>query len=95
RARFESALSYLNNELEQHVVARTAQLAETNEALVAEVAKRSQAVAALSESQHLLQSIVDNSQAAVYVKNLDGRYILINRRFQEIARVERAAILGR
>jgi PAS domain S-box-containing protein len=50
---------------------------------------------ALHESQQLLQAINDNSQAVVYVKDLDGRYLLVNRRFEEIFHLHRDAILGR
>jgi PAS domain S-box-containing protein len=43
----------------------------------------------------LLQAIVDQSPVAVHVKDLDGRYLLVNRRFEELHRVRAADILGR
>ena len=43
----------------------------------------------MQDSQQLLQAIVDNSQAVLYVKDLDGRYLLVNRRFEEIFRLAR------
>ena len=43
----------------------------------------------------MLRSIIDNSPAVVYVKHLDGRYLLVNRRFEEIFQLSQDAILGR
>jgi PAS domain S-box-containing protein len=64
-------------------------------AFVRDITERARAEAALRESQQLLQAIIDNSQAVIYVKDLDGRYLLVNRRFEEIFHLRRDAILGR
>ena len=87
-ARSAEALRAANEELEQRVLDRTAQLQSTNETLEGEIAAR-------QESQKLLQAIIDNSEAVVYVKDLDGRYLLVNRRFEEIFLLARGSILGR
>ena len=87
-ARSAQALRAANEELEQRVLDRTAQLQSTNETLQAEIAAR-------HESQQLLQAVIDNSQAVVYVKDLDGRYLLVNRRFEQIFLLDRGMILGR
>jgi PAS domain S-box-containing protein len=87
-ARSTEALRIANEELEQRVLDRTVQLQSANETLQAEIEAR-------RESQQLLQAIIDNSQAVVYVKDLDGRYLLVNRRFEEIFRLARDTILGR
>jgi PAS domain S-box-containing protein len=64
-------------------------------AFVRDITERVRAEATLRESQQLLQAIVDNSQAVIYVKDLDGRYLLVNRRYEEIFRLNREVILGR
>jgi PAS domain S-box-containing protein len=87
-ARSAEALRLANEELEQRVLDRTAQLQSVNETLHAQVAAR-------RESQQLLQAIIDNSQTVVYVKDLDGRFQLVNRQFEQIFRLPRAEILGR
>jgi len=87
-ARSAEALRLANEELEQRVLDRTAQLQSANETLQGEIAAR-------HESQQLLQAIIDNSPAVVYVKDLEGRFLLVNRRFEEIFHLERKAILGR
>ena len=45
-------------------------------------------------SEHLL-ALCDNSTTCIYVKDADGRYLLVNRRFEEIFHVSRADFLGR
>lgn len=49
----------------------------------------------LRESRNLLQSIIDNSPAVIYVKDPEGRYLLVNRRFEAIFRINKDQILGR
>jgi PAS domain S-box-containing protein len=43
-----------------------------------DITKRLEARRALAEKQSFLQSIIDNSSALIYVKDLEGRYILGN-----------------
>jgi len=42
-----------------------------------------------------LQEILDNTTAVIYVKDRDGRYALINRRYEEIFHVDRTWMCGR
>jgi PAS domain S-box-containing protein len=86
-ARSAEALRVANEALEHRVFDRTAQLQSVNETLHAEIAAR-------RESQQLLQAIIDNSQTVVYVKDLEGRFLLVNRQFEEIFRLPREAVLG-
>jgi len=60
-----------------------------------DVTEQKRADADLRESQQLLKSIIDNSAAVIYVKDLQGRYLLVNRRFTELFHVSSEAILGR
>jgi two-component system sensor histidine kinase/response regulator len=46
-------------------------------------------------SDRELQSILDNSTAVIQVKDVDGRYLRINRRFEEIFGLDRSKILGK
>ncbi len=45
-------------------------------------------------SEHLL-ALVDNSTTCIYVKDLAGRYLLINRRYEEVFHVSRADFVGK
>ena len=39
------------------------------------------------ESEQQLQAILDNSSAVIFVKDLLGRYIMVNRRFEQLHRL--------
>ncbi len=38
----------------------------------------------LTESKQQLQSIIDNTSSVIFIKDLEGRYIMINRQFEEL-----------
>lgn len=46
-------------------------------------------------SQRLIETIIENSPAVIYVKDLEGRYLMINQRFADIFHLDRAATLGK
>ncbi|HEY1393951.1 MAG TPA: PAS domain S-box protein [Methylibium sp.] len=83
----EERLQELNEALERRVAERTAALEAANMELRALAAERERASRSLQESQQLLQAIVDNVTAIVYVKRLDGRYLLVNRQYQQLFHV--------
>ncbi|MDI1482940.1 response regulator [Polyangium sp. y55x31] len=88
-------LQRAHQELEQRVRERTAELASSNAALKAENAERRRAEEALRESQHLLRAIADNSTAVLFVKDIDGRYLMVNRRFEELFHVSARSLVGK
>ncbi len=49
---------------------------------------------ALRRSQQFLQEMADNTTAVIYVKEANGRYILVNRRFEEIFGLKADQIIG-
>ncbi|HXE39086.1 MAG TPA: PAS domain S-box protein [Azonexus sp.] len=49
----------------------------------------------LRQNQQLLRAIIDNSRAVVFVKDLHGRYLLINRRYCELFGVSELEMAGR
>lgn len=50
---------------------------------------------ALAESEARLQAILDNTTAVVYMKDVEGRYVLVNRTYENIFHLSREQILGR
>jgi diguanylate cyclase (GGDEF)-like protein/PAS domain S-box-containing protein len=50
---------------------------------------------ALLESEKRLQDLVDATSAIIYVKDLEGRYLLVNRRYEQLCRFERDSVKGR
>ncbi len=81
RARAERELATLNAELEERVRARSAELAAAAEARRADQAR--------------FEEILEHAPAAIHVKDLDGRYLLINQRAATAMRHAREAVIGR
>lgn len=48
----------------------------------------------LRESERLLRTILDNSLTVVYLKDLSGKYILINCRYEDLFHVSRKNVIG-
>ena len=81
--------------LEQEIIVRKgveAELQKHEEQLEELVEKRT---AELRESQGLLQEIMDHATAVIYVKDRNGRYVLVNNRFETVFRLARKEIIGR
>ncbi len=50
---------------------------------------------ALVQNQERLQSILDNATSLIYLKDLDGRYLLINKQFKEVLNVTESMVIGK
>jgi two-component system cell cycle sensor histidine kinase/response regulator CckA len=57
--------------------------------------KRRAAEASVRSGQELLQALADGSLAVIYVKDLDGKYCFVNRRFEELFHVRRDEMAGK
>ncbi len=60
-----------------------------------DITERKASEDALRTSEEQLQSILDNSSAVIYVKDLQGRYLLINRTYETLFHLERGAVKGK
>jgi PAS domain S-box-containing protein len=49
----------------------------------------------LRDTQRLIQAIFDNSSAVIHVQDLDGHFVLVNRKFEEVAGLRSQEILGK
>lgn len=83
------------DDLDARVQERTADLLQTTQSLESEIAERKNAEKALAEGRHLLEAIIENAPAIVYVKDLDGRYLVANRHFCELFRVSKENLIGK
>ncbi len=105
-----AALLYLDNSLVScaftpdrlnvlELLASQAAISLANATLYADLQKenseRRRAQEAVRDSQQQLQSIIDNSTAVIYLKDLEGRYLLINHRFEELHHVARETVVGK
>ncbi|MDX2171137.1 MAG: PAS domain-containing protein [Deltaproteobacteria bacterium] len=94
RRQAEAALAQLNAQLEQRVEERTAQLAAATRDLEREVHERQQAAADLRESQRRLQAVLDHADVAIYLRDLDGRYLVVNRYWLALAGRTAEEVIG-
>jgi PAS domain S-box-containing protein len=90
----EAALARLNAELEHRVDERTAQLTAATRALEREAHERRQTEAELRESQRRLQAVLDHAGVAIYLRDLDGRYLLVNRYWLRLAGRTAEEVIG-
>lgn len=60
-----------------------------------DITEQKRALEALRASEQRLQGILDNSPAVIFLKDLDGRYEMANKRFEEITGRSKESILGR
>jgi len=68
------------------------QLIDLTHDLDARVVERS---AAQRRSQDMIEAIIANSAAVIYIKDLAGHYLMINQRFAEVFHVDREAVIGK
>lgn len=62
-----------------------------------DITSQQQAQEEVYRSQHLLQSIIDNTSACIFVKDYragDGCYLLVNKTFERLYQVDRNQLLG-
>ncbi|MBD2101364.1 PAS domain S-box protein [Leptolyngbya sp. FACHB-261] len=60
-----------------------------------DITKRRRTEAALKESEARLQAILDEAAAVIFVKDLDGRFLIINRTFERLFKVQREQVWGK
>jgi PAS domain S-box-containing protein len=63
--------------------------------VVIEISDRKQAEQALRQSEERLQAILDHSPAVVYLKDLQGRFLLVNRQFENLFGISKTDIVGK
>ena len=62
--------------------------------IIRDASARKKTEDALRRSEHLLRDVADNTTAVIYVKYADGRYLLTNRRFEQIFNLTADQIVG-
>ena len=95
RRQAEADLAGFNAQLERRVHQRTEQLEGTTQRLEREVLEHERAIESMRESERRLQEVLDHATAAIYLRDADGRYVLVNRYWEEMAQRPAADIVGR
>ena len=81
--------------VERQVAHRTTELHAVHAALRDDIQRREEIERQLRESEARLQAILDNSPAAIFVKDPAGYYVLANQPFEVLVGHNRDAIIGR
>ncbi|MFD2200767.1 PAS domain S-box protein [Shivajiella indica] len=63
--------------------------------MLASVKKKFKVSNELMEKQQFLADIIENNESLLYVKNLKGEYLLVNKKWEKTTGVKRAKALGR
>jgi len=56
---------------------------------------RNKAESYLRENQQLLQSIIDSTSSVIYVKDINGKFVHVNKSFEKLLNVGKDAIIGK
>jgi len=95
RRQAEGRLAQLNAELERRVKQRTEELDGTMHRLEREVQEHQQAIEDMRESERRLQDVLDHAMAAIYLRDTEGRYVIVNRYWQELAGLRAEDVVGK
>lgn len=75
----EESLRQMTSRMEELVQARTAELAQTNAQLQAQVEERNTIAAAMRTSSAMLRTVIDSTPDWIFIKDLNYRFLLANR----------------
>lgn len=84
-----------SDSLESRVARRTEQLAKACQEIEVEINVRSEAEKALRRNREQLLGIINNTTAVIYMKDSQGRYLLINERYKALFNLTEEQIIGR
>ena len=89
--RAELVASALNRNTEETLTARELE----NQRLIGEIIRRAEAEKALRESQERLQAIIDGSPVVIFLKDNLGRYMMVNKQFEQLIGKDRRELIGK
>ncbi len=95
RKRAEEALRQYQEHLEDLVAERTAELSRANEQLQQEIAERQQAESEIQRSYNLLRTVLESTADGIFVKDCEGRYVMVNPAAARMARMSVREMVGK
>ncbi len=82
--RMSTALRQNHNVLEKEVQQQTSDLQTANESLLDHITERKRMEEELREKEDFTRRVVDNIPVCIFVKDREGRYLLVNRQMAEL-----------
>ncbi|MCR4292258.1 MAG: PAS domain S-box protein [Candidatus Kuenenia sp.] len=70
-------------------------LKRANKSLEDEIIKRLQAENELQQSQSQLQAVFDNAEACIYIKDIEGKHLFINKHYEKLFHITGDTIKGK
>jgi PAS domain S-box-containing protein len=95
RKKVEKDLLKAKIELEDRVLERTALLQQVNDRLQREISERIAAESAVKKSLNLLQAVIESIPDSIFVKDIDGRYLISNAASARIIGKKKEEIISR
>lgn len=95
---YESTVRYANGEMRDVIVHKATFTRPDGTVgglvgLMLDITERKLAEASVRKNRQLLQDIMDNSTALILVKDLEGRYLLLNRRVEKLLRTAAPSVV--
>lgn len=94
----EDRVNYRTNELQEAVEdlnEAKKKLEEKNEELLSEIETRKAVEKALFESEQKLENILNYAPLLVYINDLDGRYLFVNKEFEKLMNVSHEKVINK
>ncbi len=63
--------------------------------IMIDISDRVEAEVSLKKTQKLLEDVLDNSPSVIFVKDLQGQYILVNREFEKVYNLKSQDVIGK
>jgi PAS domain S-box-containing protein len=95
RIKFQETLKQMNVELEEKVVMRTTELQDLNATLQNEVSYRKNAEFEIEQQKDFLRLLIDVNPNLIFVKDQEGRFVLVNEAFARFYDVKPLDMIGK
>jgi PAS domain S-box-containing protein len=95
RLRYQETLKQMNASLEEKVKQRTEELENLNSTLHKEVSYRKEAEKAIEQQKDFLRLLIDMNPNLIFVRDRQGRYVLVNEAFANFNNVTPKDMIGR
>ncbi|MFN8275976.1 MAG: PAS domain S-box protein [Chitinophagales bacterium] len=95
RVLYQESLQRANLDLEEKVTARTAELEQLNQTLQNEISFRLDAEVAIQRQKDFLRLLIDMNPNMIFVKDRDGRFVLVNDAFAKFYGTDPGKMIGK